>query len=40
MSQHHNNSTNPKILKLQDDYANLASEFGHRNPYLLSLIHI
>lgn len=38
MSQHHNNSTNPKILKLQDDYANIASEFGHRNPYLLGLI--
>ena len=38
MSQHHRNSTNPKIRKLQDDYAELASEFGSRNPYLLGLI--
>ena len=38
MSQHHKNSTNPKIRKLQNDYAELASEFGTRNPYLLGLI--
>lgn len=38
MSRHHSNSTNPKIRKLQDNYAELASEFGNRNPYLLGLI--
>lgn len=38
MSRHHENTTNPKFIQMQQDYAKLIAEFGSRNPYLLSLI--
>lgn len=38
MSQHHKNTTNPKYIRMQMDYAERIVEFGARNPYLLSLI--
>ena len=38
MSRHHANTQNPKIIKMQQDYALLKDAFGKENPYLLGLI--